>query len=157
MIFSINRLLHTFQLILIIITVQIFINVTFRYINYDQISAIDNLSTVPFLPIELLEENNETESITDKIIIRTEKPINKTKNDDKESKEKESFLDEDLVKKGIKEDIKNERADEILISKIDESVKYAYDPDDSRYSFDYSKSHPFDNQCRYPVIRHGKF
>ncbi|KAE9554265.1 hypothetical protein FO519_002499 [Halicephalobus sp. NKZ332] len=65
-------------------------------------------------------------------------------------------LDEVFVKKGIEEDLKNEEIDlnDIFEEKLDENIKFVENPLDWIYRLDYNKSHPFDNDCRFPVIRH---
>lgn len=67
-------------------------------------------------------------------------------------------LDEEFVKKGINEDLKNEIFNKISDSnfKFDPNIHFVEDPE-FIFKLDYNKSHPFDNQCKFPVIRHGKF
>lgn len=69
----------------------------------------------------------------------------------------DNFLDEVLVKRVIDEDIKSDIFDDVNVTTVDDAVKYAENPNDWIYQFDYNKSHPFDNKCHFPVIRHGKF
>ena len=66
-------------------------------------------------------------------------------------------LDENFVKKGIYEDLKNEVADIEVVpdGMIDDSIKFVENQRDWIYRLDYNKSHPFDNECRFPVIKHG--
>ena len=66
-------------------------------------------------------------------------------------------LDENFVKKGIYEDLKNEVAGVELVAdgEIDDSIKFVEYQQDWIYRLDYNKSHPFDNTCRFPVIKHG--
>ena len=43
------------------------------------------------------------------------------------------------------------------LNNLDEGVKIIDDRDDKMYKLDYSKSHPFDNQCQFPVLNKGGF
>lgn len=68
-----------------------------------------------------------------------------------------NFLDEEAIKQKHDEDEKNEHFEGTVLTEIDPSIKLVEDPKDWIYQFDYRKSHPFENQCRFPVIKHGEF
>lgn len=92
-----------------------------------------------------------------KIFLLINKTLNKTLVERVlENNEQEKYDMEKNAKKVIEEDIKNDMGEsEMLVSSNHTNNVIRFYAKD--YSFDYSFGHPFDNECKFPVLARSKF
>uniref|UniRef100_A0AC35F2V5 Uncharacterized protein n=1 Tax=Panagrolaimus sp. PS1159 TaxID=55785 RepID=A0AC35F2V5_9BILA len=74
--------------------------------------------------------------------------------------EKEIALNESIAKEGIAMDAENEKSLNDTFNaenEIDESIIFIDELPENKvyYELDYTKSHPFENECRFPVLSHN--